>query len=246
MNPIVLALLVLGGIFGLILLWKAAWAILDTTLSLSDFVVSALNFALNVLTLVAVVAGPVLVVILLGVLIVFGIKMLLGQIDAATMKLVDLLSSIRARIQGPSSQLLPLSIAGATQALLLALSKDFTPGDTKAVMSIFLWVGTTLLLMATSSEGRSRWIGLCGVALSAVFTVGFLIVRYDVTSMTQIWEFFAATFSRDRGLSATDLLALGLILALLVLFFATAGVQAVLNAQSANKRLQGTPASGRP
>lgn len=209
MNPIMLALLVLGGIFGLILLWKVAWAILDTTLLLSDFVVSVLTFALNVLTFVAALAGPVLVVIFLGVLIIGAFNLLLGQIRVGNEKIGDLLSGIRARIQSSASQLLPLSIAGATQVLLLTLSKEFTTTDTKTVLSIFLWVATTLLLIATSSEGRSRWVGGCGVLLSIVFTVVFLSVRYNITSTTKFWEWLTATVSAIRNLPTADLIAGG-------------------------------------
>ena len=233
MNPVTIALLILCGIFGLILLWKAAWAILDTTLSLSDFVVSVLTFALNVLTFVAAIAGPVLVVIFLGALIIWAFNLLLGQIRAATDKVIDLLSSIRARIDGSTSQLLPLSIAGATQALLLTLSKEFTTADTKAVLSIFLWVGTTLLLMASSSEGRSRWVGLFGVLLSTVLTLGFLSVRYNVRSTTELWKFLVATISAIQRLPTADLLAWGLIVALVLLLIAIAAMQALLKVQPA-------------
>jgi hypothetical protein len=234
MHKIKIVLLIVGGIIGLVLLGKVIWIILNTTIALWDSAVAVLNFIVNLLTFVAVIVGPLFVVYLIALLI-----------DAAFKKLAGLLSSIQAHIQSSGSQLLPLSITGVTQALLLALSKDFTPSDTKVVMSIFLWVGTTLLLMTTSTEGKSRWIGIWGAALSVIFSICFLLFRYEITSIARGRDIITMMISRSRELSATDLLALALIVALLVLLVVITVLQMRSIMKTTNRSFQSTPSGGR-
>lgn len=174
-ESLAIAGIIASAIIGLALVAKLIYVIWVTGITLAGFVLSILNFSLNVLALVFAVTGPI---VLAGIITIVAIKIIekvvneASKISEKSSKQFEILQQL---IISRTSQWLPVLVGGVTQIILLTLSEKFAPGSLKVIASIGLWAIVSVILFISNTKGSKKLVGwlllviLCSVTVTVVF-----------------------------------------------------------------------------
>lgn len=208
-KTILVVLVVIAFIFGMTILLKLFFALLNVSLSLSNFVIGLFNLMFNILGIIVGIFGPILVIIVLAWIGLHLFDLLMENVTKTRQLVQESTGNHPERI-------LPFFLAGTVQVLLLLLSNNFTTTSMKFILSIYLWVFVTILLIFTSTEkSKSKTVGKVCLVLISLFLLVFALLKYHLYEYTQLKQTVQQVWQGLSSLPLQDMLSVLLILAFL-------------------------------
>ncbi len=162
---------IVGGIFLVIVLWKAFVATLSITVTLAEVVVTIVYWLVNTLIVVAAV-GALAAVILLGfLLLVVLLQHIKDKLDDIFQLNQQTLARIKSLTVGKPEKFAPVAIAGVVQCLVLVLKDSSVTPVVKILLSVSIWTFATLLNLTLAEWKWNRTFGWSGIALMTLIPV---------------------------------------------------------------------------